>query len=277
MTRTKIANYSVIMSVYKKDNAEWLTQSIESLVCQTIKSDDIVVVADGVLTEQLDIVLNEYEKRSIVTLVRLPENKGLGNALNVGLRTAKNNLVARMDADDISIPNRCELQLDAFARNPDLEILGGQIAEFKDTPDTIISTRNVPTEHGEIYKFSKRRSPFNHPSVMYKKSSILRLGGYDISAIRTEDYDLWLRALAANLECGNLSETILYYRSTADTMKRRKTYTSFRNHINSRRKFYSNGYIALTDLMFGVVTQTLLFILPDSIASFVFKKAVRNG
>ena len=277
MTRSKKVNYSVIMSVYGKDNAEWLTQSINSLVCQTIKSNDIVIVADGVLTEQLETVLDEYNKIPTFTLVRLPENKGLGNALNVGLRTAKNELVARMDADDISVPNRCEMQLEAFARNPGLEILGGQIAEFTDNPNTIISTRKVPTDHSEIDRFSKRRSPFNHPSVMYKRTSILQLGGYDTSAIRTEDYDLWLRALAVNLECSNLSETLLYYRSTAGTMQRRKTYTSLRNHINSRRKFYSNGYITLSDLIFGIVTQTLLFVLPNSVASFVFNKAVRNG
>ena len=267
---------SVVMAVYHKDRAEWLTQAIESLLNQSVISDDIVIVADGPLTPQLDATLQTYENTRTISLIRLQKNEGLGNALNVGIEHAKNELIARMDSDDISLPNRLELQIAEFVKNPKLDILGGQIAEFIDNPDEIVAYRKVPTEQNEIEKFARRRNPFNHPTVMFKKSTIKKLGYYDASAIRIEDYDLWLRALSHGAVCANLNAVVLNYRSTVDAMRRRKTFVSLKNHIRARVRFYSKGYISLPDLLYGVVTQTMLFILPTGIVSAVFKKLVRK-
>jgi glycosyltransferase involved in cell wall biosynthesis len=269
-------NFSVLMSVYKNDRPEWFKQAIDSLLNQTLPSDDIVIVADGPLTPQLDVVLHQYENEKSISLIRLRKNMGLGNALNVGIKQAKNELIARMDSDDIAVLNRFELQIAEFNKNPELDILGGQIAEFIDNPDEIIAYRKVPITHLEIKEFARRRSPFNHPTVMYKKSTIQKLGCYDISAIRIEDYDLWLRALSGGAVCANLDVVLLKYRSTIDAMKRRKTLTSLKNHIKARSRFYARGHISLADLLYGVTTQTALCILPTRLANIAFKRAARE-
>jgi hypothetical protein len=182
-----------------------------------------------------------------------------------------------MDSDDIAILNRFELQITEFNKKPELDILGGQIAEFIDDPDKIVSYRRVPTTHLEIKNFARRRSPFNHPTVMYKKSTIKRLGCYDVSAIRVEDYDLWLRALSQDAVCANLDAVLLNYRSTIDAIKRRKTFVSLKNHIRARARFYMKGYISLFDFFYGAMTQTTLFILPTGLANVAFSKGVRNA
>ena len=268
--------YSVVMSVYAKDNPEWFKQAIDSLLNQTIQPDEIVVVADGPLTLQLNTVLSRYKNSRIISVVRLKRNQGLGNALNIGIERAKNELIGRMDSDDIAIPNRFQLQLAEFEKHSDLDILGGQIAEFVDDPKEIIGYRKVPATPFEIKQFARRRSPFNHPTVMYKKSMIQQIGGYDTSIIRLEDYDLWLRAIAKGAVCANLDDAILKYRSTTDAVKRRKTFVWLRNHVRARVQFYKNGYISLSDLAYGLATQIILFMIPTKLAKIVFKKAVRE-
>lgn len=268
--------YSVVMSVYAKDNPEWLKQAIDSLLNQTIQPDEIVIVEDGPLTLQLNVVMSQYKNSRIISIVRLKKNQGLGNALNIGIEYAKNELIGRMDSDDIAIPNRFQLQLAEFEKHSDLDILGGQIAEFVDNPEETIGCRKVPTTPFEIKQFAHRRSPFNHPTVMYKKSVIQQLGGYDASIIRLEDYDLWLRAIAKGAVCANIDDIILKYRSTTDAVKRRKTFTSLKNHIRARIQFHKRGYISLVDLGYGLVTQIVLFMMPAKLAEIIFKKVVRE-
>ena len=269
--------YSIVMAIYKKDRPEWFEQAMESLLNQTVISDDIIIVADGPLTTELNAVLHKYAGKKSISLIRLRTNQGLGNALNIGIKQAKNELIARMDADDISLPNRFELQIAEFKKHPELDILGGQIAEFINSPDEIVAYRRVPITQPEIKRFARRRNPFNHPTVMFKKSTIQKLGCYDISAIRIEDYDLWLRALSQNATCSNLNVVLLNYRSTIDAMKRRKTLSSLKNHIKARARFYAKKYISLSDLCYGVVTQIVLFVMPIGLAGAIFKKVVRDA
>lgn len=264
------------MSVYKKDRAEWLSQAIDSILHQSTPSDDIIIVIDGPLTFELNKTVQHYHANSTITIVRLKKNRGLGNALNIGIAKAKHELIARMDADDVATEKRCELQVAKFRESPNIDIIGGQIAEFVDNPDNIVAYRKVPLDHDGIKQFSRRRSPFNHPTVMFRKSVIQEIGGYDVSAIRIEDYDLWLRALASGAQCVNLDTVLLYYRSTQDAMKRRKTFTSFKNHIQARARFYNRKHISLMDFTYGVITQTTLFVIPASFADKLFKKAVRH-
>lgn len=270
-----MVKFSVVIPVYAKDRAEWFEQAIESVLGQTVPSDNIIIVADGPLTEELENTLGKYAAHDTVSIVRIEKNQGLSNALNIGINNAKHDLIARMDSDDIAVKERFELQVAAFLKNKKLGILGGQIAEFIDNPEEIVSYRKVPVEYDEIKTFARRRSPFNHPTVMYKKSVIQSLGGYDVTAIRIEDYDLWLRALSNGVVCANVDEVLINYRSTVDAMQRRKTSTSLKSHINARRRFYKRGDISLMDFVYGVTTQTVLFVMPVRLASAAFKKVVR--
>ena len=162
--------YSVLMSLYKKENPEYLRIAIDSMLNQTVAPDEIVLVEDGPLTDDLYAVLDEYP---MLHRVKNETNLGLGLALNVGLKECRNELVARMDTDDCSKPDRCEKQLQRFLEKPYLAIVGSHIDEFIGDTSNVVSQRIVPTTSEEIYKFAKKRSAFNHPVVMYSKTAVL--------------------------------------------------------------------------------------------------------
>ena len=172
MSVVEYREYSVLMSVYHKEKPEYLKQAIESIQAQTFPTDDFVLVCDGSLNDGLDAIIAEKQQEMGDTLnvVRLAKNCGLGNALNEGIKHCKNELVARMDSDDIAYPDRCEKQINVFNTHPEVSICSGVVEEFTTDPE-VVDTRRVPPEtHAEIVEFAKKRNPFNHPCVMYKKS-----------------------------------------------------------------------------------------------------------
>ena len=171
-----VEKYSVLMSLYKKENPEHLRLALDSMINQTVKPDEIVLVEDGPLTEELYSVVNEYS--SFLHIVKNETNLGLGLALNIGLNACRNELVARMDTDDICVLNRCEKQLSYFVNHPETSILGGQIEEFENTIDNVVGKRIVPTIDSDIKRYMKKRCPFNHMTVMFKKTEIIRSGNY---------------------------------------------------------------------------------------------------
>ncbi len=231
MVNTALLNlrYSVLMSVYKKENSIFLSKSLESMLKQTIAPSEIIIVKDGKLTEELDQTLNEFKNLypEIIKIIESSENVGLGKALNLGLKNCKYSMIARMDTDDISLPNRCEKQLNLFYNNPELSLVGSWVDEFVDDEKSIISTRKVPCEHSEIYEYCKRRNPFNHPSVMYLKKSVLEVGGYSDMRFG-QDYDLFGRMMIKGCKAQNIGESLLLFRTTNDTIKRRKNWNSIK-------------------------------------------------
>lgn len=255
--------YSVLMSVYEKEKPSYFRESIESMLRQTVKPDEIVIVKDGPLTPELEEVISYYieEHPSIFNIVPLEKNVGLGPALNEGLKKCKNNLVTRMDTDDISLEERCERQLEEFKKNPDLSIVGTWTNEFYDEPSNIVTSRVVPTEHEDIIKFSRRRSPFNHPTVMYKKTAVLGCGGYQ-DVPRKEDIDLFVRMLHAGSVSKNIPEPLLLFRSNKDSYKRRKTWTNCKSYIAVIYRFWRKGYSSLLDLIIVTIGQVFIFLSP---------------
>lgn len=259
--------YSVLMSVYVKDHPGHLAQSLESMINQTVRPDEIVLVEDGPLNNGLYNVIGDYEKNhpDLMTVVRLEKNGGLGNALNHGIKAARNELLARMDADDISLPHRCEMQLKTFRRMPGLSIAGTQMDEFTDSPECIVSSRIVPSTYKGILRFSKRRSPFNHPSVMYKKSAVLNAGGYAPHYKRTEDLELFLRMLQKGYRAVNLKKVYLLYRADQNNMSRRKSWASCSTYIKIMYRFYKKGYSSSLDMAYVVLGQLGMYLLPECI------------
>lgn len=172
--------YSVLMSVYHKEKPEYLRQAIESIQLQTFPTDDFVLVCDGPLNPELDAVIAAKQQKmgNVLNVVRLAKNGGLGNALNEGIKHCKNELVARMDSDDIAYSDRCEKQIAVFNTHSEVSICSGVVEEFATTPD-VVDAKHVPPEtNAEILKFAKKRNPFNHPCVMYKKSAVEVVGSY---------------------------------------------------------------------------------------------------
>ena len=275
--RSKVyEDYSVLMSVYKNDKPEYLRLAVESMLSQTKVPEQYVIVIDGPIPEGVKEVIDFYKAKysKLFTVVSLTKNGGLGNALNHGIKACRNELIARMDADDISKPDRCEKQLALFNENPRLDIVGTQIDEFIDTTDNVVSRRQVPLTNEDILTFSRRRSPFNHPTVMYKKSTLDRVGGY-MTYGRKEDLDLFVRMMNSGCYAANLPEALLWYRTGRDNLKRRKTWTNCKENIEVMWKFYRKGYCKTTDIIYVVVGQTAMFLLPERVAELAVEKFLR--
>lgn len=269
-------NYSVLTSVYKRENPEYLRLSIESILNQTVPTDDYVIVKDGPLTYELEAVIREYqEKYNNIHIVSLSENVGLGTALNAGLKECKNELVARMDTDDISLETRCAMQLDAFNMNPELDIVGTSIFEFSNDKDKIASMKIMPTSNLEIKKYARHRNPFNHPSVMYKKSAVLKFGGYP-EGIRGEDFALFTEMVFKGANCINIREPLLKYRANSDQFVRRKSWNDTKAVLAVINRNFKNKYINFWDWIYMHILQLICLIIPKTIGSVIFKKLFRR-
>lgn len=264
------------MSLYIKEKPEYLRQSIDSMISQTVKPDEIVIVKDGPLTKELEDVLEEYENKypGLFKYVASEKNIGLGMALNLGLKNCRNELVARMDTDDISLPNRCEKQLELFKSDNELVIVGTMMDEFYDESKKIIASRVVPTNHDEIYEFAKRRSPFNHPTVMFKKSKVLECGGYS-NLRRNQDVDLFGRMLFSGFKAANIGESLLLFRSNSELLKRRRSWENTKSYIATIRNFWRMGYSSLYDYLLVSIGQITVFLCPLKVQNWIYKKFLR--
>lgn len=255
--------YSVLMSVYYKDTPSELRQSIDSMLNQTVACDQFVLVEDGPIGKELSDVIESYknEHETLFTVMKLKENSGLGKALDAGLEACTNELVARMDADDISLPTRCEKLLNLYEDNPKLSLAGTNIDEFYDDPENIVSSRVVPSDYESICKFMRRRSPFNHPTVMFKKSEVIRCGGYGRMR-RKQDLDLFARMINMNCYALNINESLLLFRSNEGNYKRRKSWEYCKSYIEVEHENYRRGYCSLWDLTVVTIGQVVMHIAP---------------
>lgn len=268
--------FSVVMAVYRDDDPEWFGQAIESILSQTVKSNDVVLVRDGVVSVELENTLKSYaETCKEVTVVRLKENIGAGQARNVGVKRAKNELIAIMDADDISSPNRFELQLAEFNHNSELALVGGQISEFENTPDNIVGYRKVPIDYQSIKKFARYRSPINHVTIMFKKSAFLTVGGYP-KMTRAEDYYMASSLITNGYVISNMQPTLVNCRVSSENIRRRKTWNNVRENIISRWKIHKLGTSSLLNFCISSLAQVGLLVMPVNLLRHFFSFVLRN-
>lgn len=264
--------YSVLMSLYKKEKPDYLRLALDSMLRQTIEPDEIVLVEDGPLTEELYDVLNDYP---MIHRIKNETNLGLGLALNVGLKECRNELVARMDTDDCSKSDRCEKQLQRFLEKPYLAIVGSHIDEFVGDTSNVISQRIVPTTSEEIYEFAKKRSAFNHPAVMYSKTAVLENNGYS-DLKRNQDVDLFGRMQFEGYKAENIDESLLWFRSSEELAKRRKSWQNTWSYIATIRKFWKMGYSSFIDYAMVGIAQTGMYLMPVKIQNLIYKKFLRK-
>ena len=269
--------YSVLMSLYKKEHPEYLCLALDSMIQQTVAPDEIVLVEDGPLTDDLYAIVEEYRSKfpNLLHIVVNEKNLGLGLALNEGLKACRNELVARMDTDDISKPDRCEKQLKRFQEKPFLSIVGSHIDEFVGNKENVISQRRVPTDSDAIYEYAKRRSAFNHPAVMYRKSDVLKQNGYS-DLKRNQDVDLFGRMLFAGCKAENIDEVLLWFRSSDELAKRRKSWENTWSYIDTIRKFWMMGFSTLSDYAIVAVAQTGMYLMPIQLQNWIYKNFLRN-
>lgn len=271
-----MADYSVLMSVYYKDNPIFLKKAMDSIIEQDYKTNDFVIVLDGKVTPELDIILEEYQyKYSFIRLIKLEKNGGLGRALNIGLKACRNELVARMDSDDIAIKNRTYLQMKTFENNDNLAIVGSYMYEFEHDENKIRSVKEVPINKEKIYKYAKYRNPFNHPTVMYKKNVINKLGNYSETS-RGEDLDLFLKLVFNHYECFNLNIPLVKYRANIQQYERRKTFNESKVLIKVYYKFLKLKKISLFNFLIVSIIQIVNQIIPNKIGYIIYIKLFRK-
>ena len=217
--------FSVLLSVYGKDNASFFKEALLSVSKdQTVKPAQIVVVEDGPVPADIEHAIEDAVKVSPeceFTVIRKPQNAGLAAALNTGLKACKYEWVARMDSDDISLPNRFETQLAYIENHPQVDVIGGSIAEFTNTPGDMQSERHVGLDMKAIRKMAKTRTPMNHVSVMFKKSVVEKAGGYCENFGKLEDYKLWVDLLGHHAVLANVDDVLVYVRTGNGFITRR--------------------------------------------------------
>ena len=269
--------YSVLMSVYHKEKPEYLKQAIASIQAQTLPTDDFVLVCDGPLNDALDAVIakKQQEMGKTLNVVRLAKNGGLGNALNEGIKHCKNELVARMDSDDIAYQDRCEKQIAVFYKHPEVSICSGIVEEFTSTPDVVDAKRVPPEAHEEIVEFAKKRNPFNHPCVMYKKSAVEAVGSYQDFYL-LEDYYLWLRMLMAGYQGYNIQESLLHMRAGSDMYLRRAGWKYAKTQARLFKFMKQQGFIGEGQYIKSRVIRSGSALAPNWLRKFMFEKVLRK-
>ncbi|HCN55705.1 glycosyltransferase [Leuconostoc citreum] len=274
-SNSKYPLFSVLMSIYYKEKADFFRVALESICQQSVKPNDVVVVVDGPIPEDLEFIISQFEQKLPINVVRLPVNKGLGYALSKGLLYTKYDIVARADSDDINDENRFEIQLNKLLKNPQLSIIGGQVAEFNTNPTIIESQRIVPITEREIYKFAKRRSPFNHPTVLFRKSAILQAGGY-IDFPPFEDYHLWVRLLITGHLSANVPEVLVKMRLGNKLYQRRGGVKYLLKYIELRSYFYRSHFISVIEYIRSVLLMTINIMLPVKLRKVAYSVFLRR-
>lgn len=265
-------SFSVLLSVYYKENPNFLEQSLLSVFNQTLKPDEVVLVEDGTLTPELYSVIEKFPK---LKTVKLKKNSGLGIALNEGLKHCSYDIVARMDTDDIAKTNRFEKQIKFLEKNPEIDLVGSWIDEFKDDVNNLVSVRSVPEKSDEIYQYCKNRCPVNHPTVVFRKQAVLKVGGY-LTEYFPEDYFLWIRMLMNGSKFYNFQESLLFFRKSDDTIKKRGGWKYALDEIHIQKKIYGLGFISFPVFVKNSFIRFSVRILPLKFRRFVYDKMLRK-
>ncbi len=268
--------FSLSMCVYGGDNPQWFSAAVDSVLNQTAKPSEVVLVVDGPVKGKLDEKISFYEENELFKVIRFKENVGHGNARRAGLEACNEKIVAIMDADDISEPDRFEKQLKVFCEHPETDIVGGNIYEFTDTPENIVGKREVPTKDSEIKEYMKNRCPMNLVTVMFKKDSVESVGGF-IDWYCEEDYYLWLRMAQANMIFCNVEDILVNVRVGEDMYSRRGGIKYFKSEARLQKYMLDTKVIGVGTYFINVLKRFIVqVILPNKLRGWVFKKFARK-
>lgn len=272
-------SFSVLISVYKNDKAEDFRAALDSITTkQTLKPTEIVLVSDGPVPDDTNRVIADAEKQypGLYKVVRFEKNQGLGIALQKGLEATSNDIVMRMDSDDIAVSDRFEKQYKYMVNHPDVIVCGGQIDEFIDDVDNIVGHRIVPCTNEEIYKYMVSRCAFNHMTVALRRSVVLEKGNYQPWHYN-EDYYLWIRLMIAKAEFANLPEILTHMRVGRDMYKRRGGRKYFKSELGLQQFMLSNKLISRPRYWFNVTVRWVVQVaMPNWLRGMVFQSLFRK-
>lgn len=266
------------MSLFWKENPQYLEDSLQSLYNQTIQPDEIILVCEGVLPSTLVLVLDKWKllfKEGVLRPIGAGEAKGLPACLNVGLHAANGKYIIRFDTDDICLPERIEKQLLFFKEHPEIVLLSAPIAEYDHEMKTKLGVRKLPATHEEIYKMAKWRDPFNHPASAYLRTVALELGGYPL-VTACEDYAFFSIFLMKGYKAANLTDIIVNARTGDNFVTRRKGMKFLKGELNSHAFINKIGFHSKPVYFFHVISKTIMRNLPAGLLITVYKKFLRN-
>lgn len=272
--------FSVLMSVYIKEKPEYLEKALVSVFNQKLKANEVVLVKDGPLTEELESIINKFKKvEETLKVVSLEKNMGLGEALRIGIESCNYELIARMDTDDICKENRFEEQINCFKKNPNLDMVGSWTDEFQEIDGKIKveSIRKTPERQNEIIKKLKRANAFNHPTVMYKKSSVIKAGNYSEEYNCLEDYYLWVRMAINNSKFYNIQKSLIYFRVTPGTSKRRGGINMLKGDLALHTKFQKLGFINIQEKYKNIFIWGIYRLIPNILRAKLQKIFLRKN
>ena len=270
--------YSVLMSVYHKENPTWFDESIKSMFEQTIKPNEFVLIEDGPLTKELYDVVEKYKTKypKEFKVVAIEKNVGLGPALKKGVEECSNEYIARMDSDDYSMPKRIEKEFEIFEKYPDIGMVGTNVSEFIDSIDNVVCDVILPETNDDIIKFSKSRNPFRHPSVMFKKSEVLKAGNYREYYL-CEDYDMWLRMIRNGCKCYNIQDIYVYMRISDDFYKRRGGIKYLKSINKFKKEQVKVGYFTHFEYLKSIIPHSIVCLMPNFMRDLIYKKLLRKS
>lgn len=265
------------MTVYYKEKPEWLEYSIKSILEQTIYPSEFIIVEDGELPNELEEVILKYEKEypQLFNIIRLDKNLGAGIASAIGIEKCKYEYIARMDSDDYSCPDRIEKQFEILEKYPDLGLVGTNVKEFEKDIENVSGYVILPEKHEEIYKFSKRRCPFRQPTLLYKKSEVIKAGNYREYYL-CEDYDLFVRLIRSGCKCYNIQEPLVYVRVGKDFFKRRGGIKYMKTILKFKNEQLKIGYFSFIDYLKSTIPHIVVCLMPNSLRDYVYRNFLRK-
>ena len=270
--------FSVAMSVYKSDNPDFFDRALSSITDeQTIIPNEIVLVVDGPVNDEINAVIDKYEsKYEIFKVIRLEQNGGLGNALKIAVENSSNELIARMDSDDVSVSTRFEEQLKYFETNPEIDIVGGDITEFIGEGNNIVGKRSVPLSNESIREYMKTRCAMNHVSVMYKKKAVESAGGYQ-DWFWNEDYYLWIRMWLNGAVFANTGSVLVNVRVGEEMYQRRGGSKYFESEKGLQDYMLKNKMINHSTYIKNVAKRLIVQkLMPNKLRGWVFRTFARK-
>ena len=266
------------MTVYIKDKPEWFRQAAESMLRQTIIPDEFLLIEDGpitsLLTKEIDDLIKNNKTNTRIIIDSLSSNMGAGPARQRGVELASNEHLAFLDADDISINNRIEKQMNVM-NEKEVDFVGSNVYEFKDFIDNIVSTVIMPEKNEDIVRFAKKRCPARQSGSFVKKTSIINAGGYVDSPL-TEDWHLYIRMMKNNSRFFNIQECLTYVRVGDDFYSRRGGIKYLRKIISFKKWLLNVGYINNIEYLKTSFPSIIVCLMPNSLRDFVYRKLLRN-
>ncbi len=262
---------SVLISVYEKEKPAHFDLAMDSIYNQTFKDFEVVLVSDGPLTQDLYSVMDKwkYLLGQKMKVVYLEENMGVATALNEGLKHCSYDIVARMDSDDYCEPERLELQYAFMAQHPEIDVLGSFVSEFMDDVDRPVTIKPVPENHKEIVSGMWFRNPMNHMTVMFRKQSVLSVGGYE--AFYGDDDHLWAKMYIAGCRFHNMNQCLVRVRVGEGMFKRRGVRWLVKD-IRVRRYLFRNRKMNLLQLIFVICTLVVFRLMPTPLRKLLYYK-----